>query len=92
MITQEENEKLKQEIGVLTSCRDHWKISYEKLRKLLSGEESCKKCKGRGYTIFYDNKTYPVPHEEKHTFLCGCVEDKIIKLIQNKQLTSNQTT
>jgi len=82
---QQQVEDLKRETGVLITCRDHWKTSYETLNKLLHGEKECKKCHGIGYTIFYEHKSYLVPHENKHEFLCNCLSNNLLNFIKKER-------
>jgi uncharacterized protein YoxC len=82
---------LQKQVETLTTCRDHWKTSYEDIRKtILTPNENCPNCMGRGFTIFYDHKNYPVPHDEEHYFLCECVKDKVLKFVKELTTTGNR--
>jgi hypothetical protein len=52
---------------------------YEKLKKILTPDEKCNACHGRGYTVFWEHKSYPVPHDNEHHFLCSCVSYRALK-------------
>ena len=36
-------------------------------------DSNCQKCKGEGYTIFFDHHTYPLQHDTEIKCPCSCL-------------------
>lgn len=70
------------EIGVLKTCRDHWKTSYGNIEKIIQAKKNCERCGGKGYTVFYDHQTHPVPHHDEHKFLCTCLSEAMMEFLK----------